>query len=198
MVRGAIAVIFGIFAIAWPGITLSAVVILFAIYAFCDAFGQFHRVAATDRTGSAVGHMTLGLIDIAAGIVALAWPAITAFVLTVWIAAWAVVAGIIEIAGAITSKRARTGVRISLTLLGVASILFGIVLFAHPYAGVTVLALLFGLFLLFYGVNLLVTGFRMRTEIGTGGLPTDTLGWRGAGRGADATRQAGRPASGSR
>ncbi|WP_241834747.1 HdeD family acid-resistance protein [Pseudofrankia asymbiotica] len=193
-----IALIMGIFAIAWPGVTIAVLVALFAIYVFCDAFGQFHRAFASDRAGPVAGHVLLGVLDIVAGIVALAWPGITAFVLTVWIAAWAVVTGVIEIGSAVAS-RGTSGLRLSLGLLGVASVLFGIVVFAHPYAGAVSVALLFGLFLLVYGVDLLVTGGRMHRDQQAGGhLDTGATGWTGLGRHADTRRQADRPTSSPR
>ncbi|MDT3443994.1 MULTISPECIES: HdeD family acid-resistance protein [unclassified Pseudofrankia] len=198
LVRGTVAVILGIFAIAWPSITIATLVALFAIYVFCDAIGQFYRAYASDRGGSVAGHVLLGLLDIAAGIVALAWPSITVFVLAIWVAAWAVVTGVIEIGSAVASERPG-GLRLSLGLLGVASILFGIVVFTHPYAGALSLALLFGLFLLVYGVNLLVTGGTLRREAMAGGRPAaGTAGWTGLGRHAEAPRGADRPTSSPR
>ncbi|OHV40068.1 hypothetical protein BCD49_10450 [Pseudofrankia sp. EUN1h] len=198
LVRGTVAVILGIFAIAWPHITIAALVVVFAVYVFCDAFGQFHRAFASDRAGPVAGHVLLGLLDITAGIVALVWPGITAFVLAIWIAAWAVVTGVVEIGSAVASH-GTGGLRLSLGLLGVASILFGIVVFAHPYAGALTLALLFGLFLLVYGVNLLVTGSRMHRGDLAGGRPAvGAAGWSGAGRRADATQRADRPTSSPR
>jgi len=189
LVRGAVAAVLGIFAIAWPGITLAALVVLFAVYVFGDALGQFHRAFASDRSGPVAGHVLLGVLDIAAGVVALAWPGITAFVLAIWIAAWAVVTGVIEI-GAAVGSHGSGGLRLSVALLGVASVLFGIVVFAHPYAGALSLALLFGLFLLVYGVNLLVTGARAHRDALTGGEPTGgAAGWTGLGRHADAAGQ---------
>jgi uncharacterized membrane protein HdeD (DUF308 family) len=199
LVRGTVAVVLGIFAIVWPGITLAALVVLFAVYVFCDAFGQFYRAFASDRAGPVAGHVLLGVLDIVAGVVALAWPSITAFVLAIWIAAWAVITGVIEIGSAIASHGSG-GLRLSLALLGVASVLFGVVVFAHPYAGALSLALLFGLFLLFYGVNLLVTGGQSHRDRLTGGQPTGgAAGWTGLGRHADAAGQrADRPTSNPR
>jgi len=195
LVRGTVAVIMGIFAIAWPSITVAVLVALFAVYVFCDAFGQFYRAFSGDRAGPTAGHALLGVLDIAAGVVALVWPGITAFVLTIWIAAWAVVTGIVEIGSAVAAD-GRSSMRLSLGLLGVASVLFGIVVFTHPYAGAVSLALLFGLFLLVYGVDLLVTGSRLRRDSMAGAQPgIGTSGWTGGGRGADATRRADFPAS---
>jgi Short repeat of unknown function (DUF308) len=80
IVRGVLVVIVGIIAIAWPGVTILALVILFAIYAFMAAALQAVRAFSSGSAGPVLGHLLLGLIDLAAGIVALAWPGPTALV----------------------------------------------------------------------------------------------------------------------
>ena len=91
---GILAVIVGIIAIAWPGVTILALVILFAIYAFMAAGLQGARAFSSRNAGPVFGHLLLGLIDLAAGVVALVWPAPTAFVLVIVVAAWALAGGI--------------------------------------------------------------------------------------------------------
>ncbi|ADP78134.1 HdeD family acid-resistance protein [Pseudofrankia inefficax] len=189
LLRGAVAVALGIVAIAWPGVTVSALIVLFAIYVFCDAIGHFHRATASDRSGSAAGSIALGVLDIAAGVVALVWPAMTVFVLTIWLGVWAVVTGVVEVGAAFTMP-ARRGVRTGMVLVGLASIVFGIVVFTHPSIGVLSVTLLFGLFLLVYGVDLVTTGVRMRRRGATGGDAlgggwTDSTPYPGSARRAD-------------
>ena len=86
---GVLAIIVGILALAWPGATILALVILFAVYAFIDAGLQATRAFSSDSAGPVIGHLLLGLIDIAAGIVALVWPGPTALVLVIIVGAWA-------------------------------------------------------------------------------------------------------------
>src|SRR5271166_5728850 len=83
--------------LVWRGLFALAVG-LFAIAAFADAFTQGARAFSSDGAGPVIGHLLLGLIDVAAGVIALASPGITAYVLTIFIAAWAVVTGIGEFA----------------------------------------------------------------------------------------------------
>jgi uncharacterized membrane protein HdeD (DUF308 family) len=80
ILRGVLAVIVGIAAVAWPGVTILALVILFAVYAFMDAGLDAVRAFSSRRAGPVLGHLLLGLIDLAAGIVALTWPGPTALV----------------------------------------------------------------------------------------------------------------------
>ena len=148
---GVLAIIVGILALAWPGATILALVILFAVYAFIDAGLQATRAFSSDSAGPVVGHLLLGLIDIAAGIVAgLAAP--TALVLVIIVGAWAFVGGFFEIfAGFQTGETA--GTRALFILGGLVSVAFGVVLFARPGIGAVTLAILFGLFALIYGIS---------------------------------------------
>jgi uncharacterized membrane protein HdeD (DUF308 family) len=65
ILRGVLAVIVGIAAAAWPGVTILALVILFAVYAFMDAGLEAVRPFSGRRAGPVLGHLLLGLIDLA-------------------------------------------------------------------------------------------------------------------------------------
>ena len=158
---GILAVIFGIFAISWPGVTILALVILFAVYAFMDAGLQTMRTFSSRSAGPVLGHLLLALIDVAAGVFALAWPAPTAFVLVIVVAAWALVGGFAEFfAGFQTGES--TGTRALFIVSGLVSVAFGVLLFARPGAGVLTLALLFGLYALIYGFSQITAGIQLR------------------------------------
>src|SRR6266571_2823173 len=75
---GILAVIVGIIAIAWPGVTVFALVILFAVYAFLDAGLQAVQGLSSRTDGPVFGHLLLGLIGLPPGVVALVWPGPTA------------------------------------------------------------------------------------------------------------------------
>src|SRR5262249_45172730 len=86
---GVLGVIVGVIAITWPGVTITALVILFAIYAFIGAGLQAMRAFSSRTAGPVFGHLLLALIDLAAGVVALVWPGPTALVLVLVVAIWA-------------------------------------------------------------------------------------------------------------
>ena len=86
---GVLSVIVGIIAIAWPSVTIAALVILFAIYAFLAAGVQAARAFSSATAGPVFGHLLLALIDLAAGVVALIWPSPTALALVLVVAIWA-------------------------------------------------------------------------------------------------------------
>ena len=161
IVRGLLAVAVGIVALAWPGITVLALVILFAIYAFIAAGMEAVKAFSSERAGPVMGHLLLGLVDVGAGVIALAWPGPTALVLVLLVGAWAMVAGLVEIyAGFEVGETA--GTRALFFVSGLISIAFGIVLFARPGVGAVTLALLFGLFNLVYGFWALIEGIDLR------------------------------------
>jgi uncharacterized membrane protein HdeD (DUF308 family) len=158
---GILAVVAGIVAIAWPDVTILALVILFAVYAFMDAGLQGVRAFSGRGAGSVVGHLLLGLIDLAAGVFALAWPAPTAFVLVIVVAAWALAGGIAEVFAGFQAGES-AGTRTMLILSGLVSVAFGVLLFARPGVGAVTLALLFGLYALIYGVSQISLGIQVR------------------------------------
>jgi len=161
IVRGILALAVGIIALAWPGATVLALVVLFAVYALVAVGLETTRAFGSAAAGPVAGHLLLGLADLAAGVVALAWPGPTALVLVLIVASWALVAGFVEIAAAFRAGEP-AGTRALLVLGGLASAAFGAVLFARPGIGALTLALLFGLFNLIYGSSALAQGIELR------------------------------------
>jgi uncharacterized membrane protein HdeD (DUF308 family) len=161
IVRGILALGVGTAALAWPGITVLALVILFAVYAFLASGLEAMRAFSSAKAGPVIGHLLLGLADLAAGVIALVWPAPTALVLVLIVGAWAVVSGLVEIAAAFGAGEP-AGTRALFILGGLVSAAFGVVLFVSPGVGALTLALLFGLFNLIHGAWALVQGIELR------------------------------------
>jgi len=160
--RGLAAVLFGILAFIWPGITIFTLVLLFGAYALVNGILalviSFKGPRRIRRFGSLIFG---GLISVAAGVIAFIWPGMTAFSLVIVIAAWAIVNGIAEIVAAIRLRKEITGEWL-LVVAGIASILFGIALFLNPFIGALVLVWWIGGFTFAFGILLIVLGFRMR------------------------------------
>ena len=161
IVRGILALAVGVIALAWPSVTVLALVILFAVYAFVAAGLQAARAFSSANAGPVFGHLLLALADLAAGVIALAWPGPTALVLVLIVGVWAITAGLVEIAAAFQSGEP-AGTRAIFILGGLASAAFGVVLCARPGIGAITLALLFGLFNLITGSWTLVQGIELR------------------------------------
>ena len=161
IVRGVLALAVGIMALAWPQVTVLALVILFAVYAFITAGLEAMRAFSSRTAGPVFGHLLLGLADLAAGVIALTWPGPTALVLVLIVGSWAVVAGALEIFAAFQAGEP-AGTRALFILGGLVSVAFGVVLFARPGMGAITLALLFGLFNLIYGTWAVAQGIELR------------------------------------
>jgi uncharacterized membrane protein HdeD (DUF308 family) len=159
---GVLAIIAGICALAWPGVTVFVLVVLFAVYAFTDAVVQGSRAFSSAKAGPVAGHLLLGLIDLAAGVIALAWPGATALVLVLVIAGWAIIGGVTEFFSAFGAGE-QAGTRALLLIGGLVSVAFGVVLLARPGVGALTLALLFGLFALCYGIAQISGGVHVRS-----------------------------------
>ena len=157
--RGVLGIVIGIIAIAWPGVTVGAVVFIFAVLVFADSLLQLALAFDSEGGWQVVGHILVGIIDIAAGVVTIAWPGITAYVLTIWIGVWAIVFGVGEF-GMSFSIVGTAGNRFLLGLTGLLSVALGVVLLVHPDEGTVALAEVFGLFSLAYGVTNLVLSFQ--------------------------------------
>ena len=162
VIRGLVAILVGIVAIVWPGITFGALVLLFGAYALVDGvfalIGAFRASRAHERWGALVLE---GIAGIAAAAITILWPGITAVALVYVIAAWAVITGVLEIAAAVRLRRfvAREWL---LILSGVASILFGVLAAALPLVGAFAIAVGIGIYALVFGTLLIALGFRLR------------------------------------
>jgi uncharacterized membrane protein HdeD (DUF308 family) len=157
---GVLGIIAGVIAIAWPGVTILALVILFAVYAFIGAGLQTMRAFSSSSAGPVLGHLLLAVVDLAAGVIAVLWPGPTALVLVLVVAIWAFMAGFAEIFAAFGSGQT-AGSRTMLLVTGLISVALGVVLSSRPGIGAVTLALLFGLFSLAYGVSQIMLGVHL-------------------------------------
>ncbi len=162
VIRGIAAVIFGVLALVWPGITLGVLVLFFGAYVLVDGIfaviGALMRRAGHDRWWLM---FVEGIVGIIAGILTFLWPGITAFVLLFFIAAWAILTGILEIAAAVRLRREVADDWL-LALAGIVSIVFGILMAVFPGAGALAVVWLIGLYAIVFGVLYISLAFRLR------------------------------------
>jgi uncharacterized membrane protein HdeD (DUF308 family) len=163
VIRGLVAIVFGIVTFAWPGITVGALVLLFGVYALLDGVisivGAWQAARAHERWGALILE---GIIGITAAAVTAIFPGITALALVYLIATWALVTGALEIVAAMRLREYITHEWL-LTLSGVASLLFGILAILLPLAGAVAIALGIGVYAFVFGVLLIGLGFRLRS-----------------------------------
>ncbi|MDB4954394.1 MAG: hypothetical protein JWO36_1963 [Myxococcales bacterium] len=159
--RGVAAILLGIFGVLLPGITFLSLVVVFGIYAIVDGVLTLTVGARVAESPHSAPVIARGIASIVAGLIALVWPGITALVLLLVIAAWALVSGILEV---VTAVRLRKVLRHEwlLVVQGILSIGFGVILFISPAAGAIALGLWVGAYALVLGVLLVMAGFQMR------------------------------------
>lgn len=165
--RGVLAVIFGILALRWPGLTIEVLVLFFGANALVDGVLALIAAFRGSATGARWWGMLLqGILGIATGIIVLLmWgtPLITVvvYVLVIVIAAWAIVIGIFEIAAAIRLRKEIQGEWL-LALRGVLAIIFGVILLRRPLAGALAVVWVIGVFSIALGLLSLALAFRLR------------------------------------
>lgn len=165
--RGLFGVIFGLAALTLPAITLYLVTVLFGAYVLTDGIVNLAAAVRTGKHGEHWWELVFeGVAGLAAGVFTFVWPALTLVVLIYIIAAWAVITGVFEVAAAFRLRRQITGEWL-LGLIGLASITFGVLLFAAPVPGALVIAWWIGLYAFLFGLLMLFMAFRLRRWSGT-------------------------------
>jgi uncharacterized membrane protein HdeD (DUF308 family) len=162
VVRGVLAIIFGVLALIWPGPTKYILVLLFGAFILVDGIFTvaagitFHQYF--ERWWAV---LLEGLVGILLGFLTYLWPGLTALVLVYFIAAWAVITGILEIVAAIQFQRVIAG-EWAMILIGLLSIVFGILLAVFPAVGAVSLVWLIGIYAIADGIMQIVFAFRLR------------------------------------
>lgn len=163
ILRGIVAILFGIVVFFVPPLGLAALVGIFAAYSLIDGVTSiFAGVRSRGRDKSWWLEILEGVVGIAAGVIALIFVDLAATILIWIIAAWAIVTGAFEIMAAIRLREQIEG-EFWLGLAGAASILFGILIFVFPAAGALSVVWLIGGFAIAFGVFLVILGWRLRT-----------------------------------
>ena len=165
--RGIAAVVFGILAFVWPGMTLAVLVVLFGAYALVDGILGL-LTALRGETEHRLALAVEGVVSVLAGLAAFAWPGLTALVLLYIIAFWAIVTGVLEIVAAIRLRSIITN-ELGLIIGGALSVLFGIVLLVAPGAGALAVVFLIGAYAIVFGLALLGLAWRLRAHHQTAG-----------------------------
>jgi uncharacterized membrane protein HdeD (DUF308 family) len=157
LLRGIIAIVFGIMAFAWPGITLISLAMLYGAFALIDGV-----LSIMFGIGSRAWALVLfGLLGIAAGIFTLFLPWTTAVALLYMIGGWAVVRGVFEIVTAIQLRHEITN-EWSLGFAGLMSVVVGLMFLVRPGAGALALTWLIGAYAIVAGVLLITLALRVR------------------------------------
>jgi len=165
LIRGIAAVIFGILAFLWPGITLYVIGILFGAYAFVD--GVFAIVAAV-RAAQAHERwwpfVLEGIVGLVIAAITFYDVRITLFALYITIAVWAFITGILEIAAAVQLRKAIANEWL-LILAGICSILFSVLMFWRPFAAALAIVWIIAAYAVVFGIMMIALSFRLRAHL---------------------------------
>jgi uncharacterized membrane protein HdeD (DUF308 family) len=163
ILRGSFAIVFGIVALAWPGIGLATLIALFAAAALLSGFtsilGALRGPVARERR---VWLLLDGLITVGAGLLVLIWPDLSARALLFVIASTAVASGVAAFALGTVALPSRGGRSLLPMLWGVASVAFGVAMFAHPGAGAVALVSLVAAFAIVTGAIQIAYALELR------------------------------------
>jgi uncharacterized membrane protein HdeD (DUF308 family) len=160
---GIVTLLLGIAVLVWPAASLITLAILFGIQLLVA--GIFEIVAAFAREeetgGMRVLYAILGILSIIVGIWCLRNPGFTVLTLSLLLGIFWVVHGLIEMVSAIAdSSTPSRGWRI---FGGILSVLAGLVVLVWPGITPFVLIWVLGIFLVVYGIILIISSFGVRS-----------------------------------
>jgi uncharacterized membrane protein HdeD (DUF308 family) len=164
VLQGVAAVVFGVLALIRPGATLAALILVMGFWFLADGilalFGMF---VAADESEPWWMWLVHALVSVGVGLVILRWPGVTGLALLLLIAFWAILRGLVTIAGAIALRRELEG-EFWYILAGIISVVFGVWITISPAAeGALAVIWLIGLYALAFGIALILAGMRLRS-----------------------------------
>lgn len=162
LLRGLVAIAFGILTWLQPAISLAALVLFFGAFSIADGI-LWSWIALSGRKQHERWWELLlrGLLSISVGIITLLKPEITALILLFYIAIWAVAAGILEILSAIRLRKEIEGEWLFI-LSGLVTVVFGVLLMLWPGEGALAVAWLIAAYATAFGLILIILAFRLR------------------------------------
>ncbi len=162
LLRGLVAVAFGVLSLIWPQLSLAVLVLLVGAFLFVDgALGIWAAVRGRREESRWWLLLIDGLLGVGIGVVTFLWPGITALALLYLIAAWAVLTGILEIVAAVRLREVIEGEWL-LGLAGVLSVIFGLGIALFPGAGAVALVAVIATFAILYGAILIALAFKVK------------------------------------
>jgi uncharacterized membrane protein HdeD (DUF308 family) len=160
--RGVLLIIMGLLAFVNPLVWITFV----GIYMLIDGVSMLFSGFGPQPMGQSRWPLVvIGILGIIAGLIVLVNPVLGGITLTIVIAAWAIVTGILEIIAAIR-LREEIDNEWWLILTGVLAIIFGILVFQNVLAGLLTIAWVFGIFAIIAGIFSIALAFRVR-DFGT-------------------------------
>ncbi len=163
LIRGIAAIIFGVMTFIWPGITILSLTLLWGAYALVDGVTAIWSAIGAQgaETSSRWWMAAAGIIGVLAGILTFMFPLGTSLGLLIFLAAWLIISGVLQIIGAIRLREVIDN-EWTLGLVGLLSVLLGISLVAFPIAGLASVAWLIGGFAIAAGIGYIMLSLRLK------------------------------------
>ena len=171
LLRGICAILFGVLAFIWPGITLLTLALLYGIFALIEGALALAAAIMGGAPAPRWWLAVLGLIGIAVGILTIIMPGMTAFILVLFVAVWAIISGIMQIVGAIRLRKEIEN-EWMLVAVGAISVAFGVLVALQPMLGALSLVFVIGAYAIIYGIALVALAFRLRGHSHPAPAPT--------------------------
>lgn len=163
VLRGIVAIIFGLIALFWTPLTVAIFFYLFAFFVILSGIlSIIFYFLASKRERKANSFILHGIVGIIIGIIAFAWPATTLTVLIYLVAAWAIITGIIELVAGFSIPWPEAPFKWVLGFAGLFSIVLGILIFVYPISSLAVITKIIGIYSIIVGILLFVFGLSSR------------------------------------
>lgn len=164
LMRGLLALAFGLLALFFPVGTTKALIFAFGIFSIID--GVFALLAAFVLRGEKWGWVAFtGALGVFVGVIAMRFPQTAAFAILLLIAVWALMAGAFQISGSFSLKSLGHRQWYWLLITGVVSAGLGLLLLFNPVTGIKSIVLLLAVFALLYGALLVLSAFATRSAV---------------------------------
>lgn len=163
LLRGLLAIAFGVFVWMQPGISLATLVLLFGAFALAEGvLGVFTAISGRKGNDDWWVLLLWGLVSIGIGVLTFAAPGITAFVLLFYIAVWAIAVGVLQIIAAVRLRKEIEGEWL-LGLSGLAAVAFGVLLIVRPGEGVLSVLMVISIYAILSGILLVILSLKVRS-----------------------------------
>jgi uncharacterized membrane protein HdeD (DUF308 family) len=162
LLRGLLAIVLGALAFTQPFVTLSVVVMAFAIYCLVEGIASlFAAITGWRHRENRMLLVLEGIVGIAVAIITLRTPAITTTIIMAFIAVWALVTGVLRIVEGVQLRREIRG-EAFLIIGGLVSIAFAVLVLLRPFVGAIAVVRVLGAYAVILGLTELFLGFEVR------------------------------------
>ena len=162
IIRGVLAIIFGLIAFFGPIATAIALAIVIGVFAIVT--GVFDIIEAIRHRGSSsmIVRIVLGAVSILFGILVLVWPDISLAIFVIMVGVWAIITGILQIVSSVRHRAVPDSGWVWGIVGGALTILFGVVVLIWPGIGIVTIIWIIGIWAVVWGIALIVLGVRLR------------------------------------